>query len=164
LTSIESIVPQPTQSAREQVLKFAREYVATRREPFSDDRTQKLEVIFTKMKGLALLAYPLLKELTRSVPRNAGEDPGAGERLAAVALLDARPSPDYVNWLAERFGREQPFVEYHAAVALLNAAREFRTTHAEMMRDVIRRALRTLSPDSDRYRTLNDALVELEPR
>jgi hypothetical protein len=61
----------------------------------SDSRTRRMEVVLTKMRTLAFAAYPLLDQLTNSS--------SAGERLAAVAILEVRPSQAYLNWLAEDF-------------------------------------------------------------
>ena len=33
-----------------------------------------------------------------------------------------QPNPEYAPWLAERCGKERPFLQYHAAIALRNAA------------------------------------------
>src|SRR5688500_15952766 len=43
----------------------------------------------------------------------------AGRDLGAPGATDAR----HVPWLAERVAKEKPFVGYHAAIALLAAAR-----------------------------------------
>ena len=47
---------------------------------------------------------------------------------AAVSILEAIPNADHLPWLAERISVEKAFIGYHAAIALLNAARSFRTS------------------------------------
>ena len=79
------------------------------------ERTRRMEIVASKMRGMALSAYPFLSELTSSK--------SAGERLAAVSILEAIPDVRYVEWLAGRLAPEKPFVGYHAALGLLSAAR-----------------------------------------
>jgi hypothetical protein len=146
---------------REKIMSLAQQYVAIRREPFSDGRTQKLEVVVTEMKGLAFLAYPLLSELARSMPRDGGRDEHVGERVAAIALLEAIPNEKYIEWLADRVCQERPFVGYHGGVALLNAVREFKATHRDQLRAAIKRALACVNATSDRGKVLQSALAAL---
>ena len=146
---------------REKIMSLARQYVSIRREPFSDGRTQKLEVVFTQMKGLAFLAYPLLSELTESTPRDGGRDERVGERVAAIALLEAIPNERHIEWLADRVCQERPFVGYHAGVAMLNAVREFKATHRDRLRAAVKRGLGCVSETSDRGKVLKAALDAL---
>lgn len=146
---------------RQKIMSLARQYVEVRREPFSDGRTQKLEVVFTEMKGLAFLAYPLLSELSQSTPRDGGRDERVGERVAAIALLDAIPNQQFIEWLADRVCQERPFVGYHAGVALLNAVREFKETHRDRLRAAVERAQACVDPKSDRGKVLKAALDAL---
>jgi hypothetical protein len=46
----------------------------------SNERTDRMEQIFEKMRALATASYPLLDELAKS--------PSPGDRLAAVAILE----------------------------------------------------------------------------
>ncbi|HEY0173894.1 MAG TPA: DUF4062 domain-containing protein [Pyrinomonadaceae bacterium] len=151
---------------RARVLELAREYrdVRLRMAP-SDERTRRMEVIVSQMRTLALTAYPMLAELTQSVPLDDGRDPRAGERLAAVALLQSVPNPDYIEWLAGRVGEERPFLGYHAAVALLTAARAMGGVgERARLKAAIERAAASINyvrEDADRKIILNDALAEL---
>ena len=70
-----------------------------------------------KLLSPAFDAYFLLPELSR------GEGPGS--RLAAVSLLEVKPTPDYLDWLAARLMPEKPFVGYRAALALVSAAKHW---------------------------------------
>ncbi len=75
-----------------------------------------MEVIASNLRTLAQSTFGLLRELMAS------DSPG--ERLAAVSTLQAIPDARFLGWLAERIPAEKPFIGYHAAVALLAAARE----------------------------------------
>ena len=101
---------------RRQIADLAQEYESSRANMASGpERTRRMELIITKMRTLAFAGYPLLPELTSSA--------SPGQRLAAIATLQVKPDPTYLRWLAERIGVEQPFIAYHAAIALLYAAR-----------------------------------------
>jgi hypothetical protein len=87
----------------------------------------------------------------------------AGERLAAVALLEVKPKLEYVDWLAARVGTEQPFVGYHAALALRFPARAFGASDHDRVSKAIRDAKSALQtapgyqPGTDREIVLNEA-------
>ncbi|MFL6282315.1 MAG: hypothetical protein ACJ74Q_04020 [Pyrinomonadaceae bacterium] len=155
-------------SVRAQIMELAEEYVRTRAGMKSgNERTRRMEVIITQMRTLAFNAYSLLSELTQSRPMNHGGDPRAGQRLAAVALLQAIPNPQYIEWLAARLGEERPFLGYHAAVALQVAARTIKSDHKERLRAAITSAMNsiTYAPyDTDRKTVLRNALKELDRR
>lgn len=75
------------------MLGLAREYETTRASmPPGDQRTRRMEVIVTKMRTLGLAAYPYVSEFSRSS--------SPGERLAAIAILQTSPDPQYWEWLA----------------------------------------------------------------
>ncbi len=147
------------------ILGLGHEYVELRSsmEP-GDERTRRMEVLVTQMKTLAFTAYPLLSELTQSIPQDEGRDSRAGERLAAVALLQAIPNPGYIEWLAGRLGDERPFLGYHAAVALLTAVRSLGADSRARLEQAIEYAantIRHIPGDTDRKRILGYALQEL---
>ena len=105
----------PRSAIRDQVLTLAKEYNVTRAgTPFSSERTRMLDAIVSRMRVLASAATWLLPTLA------AGSTPG--ERLAAIAILQIEPEAAYIPWLEDRFRGEHPFLKYHAAVALRNAA------------------------------------------
>ncbi len=144
---------------RQQVSVLAREYEQVRVSMSAGDiRTRKMEVIVTKMRTLAIAAYPLLPELINS--------PSAGIRLAATAVLQVKPDISYVDWLATRLANEKPFSGYHAAVALLYAVRTLGTLYPQQLRQAIgeaKAALGQTNIDSDRYNILDQAEKELSP-
>jgi HEAT repeat protein len=76
----------------------------------SDERTNRMEQIFEKMRNLATASYPLLDELAHS--------PSPGERLAAVAILQVFATEEFFPFLLKLIGSEKPFVGYHATKAL----------------------------------------------
>ena len=143
LQRIGSIAMQDDSAVERKLMALALEYVHIRKYvAWTSDgkRDRKLETITTRMKALAFRAYPLLPKLTESIPTNGGEDERAGERLAAVAMLEALPNPDYLDWLATRFSEEQPFLAYHAALAFLFAARTLEKNHNPKLSNAIRQA------------------------
>jgi hypothetical protein len=154
-------------TVRGRILDLARQYIDLRKDMKpSDERTRRMEVLVTQMRTLAFTAYPLLTELTQSVPQDEGKDARAGERLAAVALLQAMPNTDYIEWLARRLADERPFLGYHAAVALLAAVRSLGgdSRLRERLAKAIQHAVSTIAhvpQDTDRKRILGYAVQEL---
>jgi hypothetical protein len=105
-----------TSSVRLDVIKLAEKYVKLRRDmPAGDARTRMMTATAAELRSLAPSAYYLIPELIIS--------PSAGERLAAICILQQIPDQTYLNWLAERVVVENPFPGYHATLALLRAAR-----------------------------------------
>jgi Domain of unknown function (DUF4062) len=124
-------------AVRAQVLALAKEYEETRRSMRAgDSRTRAMEVVASRMRSLALPAYPLLSELTASG--------STGQRLAAISILEAIPTPEYLAWLADRLSTEKPFLGYHSSVALLQAARNLRATNTDDVKNAITRAWQSL--------------------
>jgi hypothetical protein len=122
---------------QKQLSDTAREYERLRATvPSGDERTGRMEVIVTKMRTLAIAGYPLLKEFA--------ESSSPGDRLVAVVMLQVRPSPDYIRWLGARVSEERAFLRYHAAVALLSAARVLKATHHTTIREAIAAAQQAL--------------------
>lgn len=107
--------------AREQVAGTAAQYDRLRAtEPSGSDRTLRMEVMASTFRTLAQSTFPLLAELVSA--------DSAGRRLAAACALQVFPDVRYLDWLARRFDGDQPFIAYHAGVALLSAARELPST------------------------------------
>lgn len=149
----------PTSPVLDQVRRLAREYESVRESmPSSPARTARMEAVTRQMKAMSTTAYSLVGHLV--------ESSSAGER-AAVAMLEMIPDPERLDWLGGRFGAEAPFVEYHAAAALLTAVRDLDPEHRPRLRPLVESAARDLEArdvraDSDRVRTLRWALRELE--
>ncbi|HEY4087885.1 MAG TPA: hypothetical protein VGM43_18220 [Bryobacteraceae bacterium] len=139
---------------------MAREYEATRAGMApGPGRTRAFNVTMSKMRVLALAAKPLLRKFSSN-------SESAGLRLAAIAILQMSPDMEYVNWLVERMGTEQPFVFFQASNALLSAVRAFGSTHGAQLKAAIERALETVhafhgTPDVNTIETLELAAREL---
>ena len=88
------------------------EYDKIRRDiPFSSqERTRILDGIVIKMRVLSASLVDRIGAYRNSV------SPGA--RLAAVVIMQMEPLTVDTEWLVKRFSSEQPFIFYHAAIAL----------------------------------------------
>jgi hypothetical protein len=147
----------------EAIQAFAHEYDALRA-PITGmragpDRTRLMEVVASKMRAMAVSTYPFLSDLMTSG--------SAGSRLAAVLTLEAVPDPRHLEWLAQRVALEKPFVGYHAALALLSAARSLTVDQLPEVRAAValaREGTRHLRPDTDRETMLRHADAELDRR
>lgn len=155
-------VPPPVasphqQAAKDRVEELGRAYQNLRKSmPASNERTRKMEILAARMRALACDAYFLLEYLAKN--------PETGSRLAAVSLLETKPNPDYLEWLSERFAVEKPFVGYHAALALLVAARALGAEFRQRTKTAIDEANRLLGSGletTDRAQTLDLAAREL---
>ncbi|HTU49147.1 MAG TPA: hypothetical protein VMF56_01060 [Acidobacteriaceae bacterium] len=126
-----------------------------------DERTIAMNGIAAQMRALAIAAKPWLKEFSRN-------ESSAGTRLCAITILQMAPDRRYVDWLGERFTSEQPFIFYHAAIALLEAVRAFGIEQQQKLDAVITGALEKLrafkggTPDYGSINILQMALQMLE--
>jgi hypothetical protein len=121
-----------------------------------DARTRQMEAIAAGMRSYALTSYNLLQQFAAS--------PSAGGRLIAVSFLEVQPDCGYVDWLGGRFAEDKPFIQYHAAVALREAARKLREQCKEQVRAAAQRAIDLLGPEkgaTDRFNVLQQVLSEL---
>jgi hypothetical protein len=124
--------------------------------PSGHERTRRMEVIASYLRSLAVSSYALLPELI--------ESQSAGHRLAAVTTLQAVPNPDYLEWLGARLQVEKPFIGYHAAIALLSAARSVDVKELRRVRAALDAARRSAPPGTDRSATLALAADEIKRR
>jgi hypothetical protein len=143
---------------RQQIFSLAQEYDRLRATMDSGSaRTRLMEVVTSKMRSLALRASSLLPDLSAAA--------SAGQRLAAVAILQALPNPEYITWLAGRLQSEKPFISYQAAVALLSGVRTLHASHAAELAQAIasaKIALQTAGFEkTDPYQVLKEAEREL---
>ena len=151
---------QVLNSVFEQMLSLARDYEATRAnmKPGAE-RTVAMNAIVAKMRALGPTAKEFLPVLTSN-----RESPGT--RLAGIAVLQMSPDESYLEWLAERMGVEQPFVLFHAALALLAAVRFYGSSRRTTLSTALNRSLSTLrsfsgTPDENTFQTLETAKAEL---
>jgi hypothetical protein len=80
-----------------------------------DRRTRAMEVVVSKMRTIGQAFFPIRHEFANS--------PAPGKRLMVIASLEVSPDYDMLDWLVERARLEAPFLQYHALVAILLAAR-----------------------------------------
>jgi hypothetical protein len=148
-------------SIRQRMLRFAKEYESTRAAMHSGpERTRAMNAVAAKMRTLALAADPF-------VPEFAGDNDSPGKRLAASCILQLAPSMEWVPWLADRMAVEQPFVFFHASVALLSAVRKYGAQQQDELKAAINLALIQVksfggNADKNTIRSLTLALSELE--
>jgi hypothetical protein len=146
--------------SRETAALLAKEYDQTRRDmPSGDERTRRMEQLFSRMKVEAARVQGLLSSLQQSS--------SAGERLMAIAVLTMFPDPNHLDWLAYRLDPEQekPFVAYHAAVALLEAVINLPTEYCATVGTALSKARELalrLKGDPDRITVLRRAQEEFE--
>jgi hypothetical protein len=136
------------------------EYDALRRTlPPGDIRTRAMTRIVVQMRSLA----PSLIEFLDAY-RSSGS---AGSRLAAIAMMQMVPTSADVEWLEGRFSSDQPFLFYHAALALQNVADSRDTIEGKLeIREVARRALRQVKsftgvPDRSTIEVLDTLIASL---
>ncbi len=149
---------------RAAVEQFAREYADIReRNKSGNQRTAKMEdLISTRLRSFRLEPWTLLPDLTKW-------DAAPGKKLAAAVLLQQKADPQYLDFLASCL-LEQPFVGYHASLALQFAASTLEDQHEQAVRDAIVSAkgkllaIRNANTDTDRYRVLNAAEASLAAR
>ena len=141
------------------MLGFAQEYETVRASRHAGpDRTRAMNAVVAKMRTLALAADLYLDEwMTADTP---------GRRLAAICILQMKPELRTVPWLVERMRAEQPFVFFHASVALLNAVRRFGPSERAALGPALRDALAAVQKfgekaDSNTVRSLVLAQSEL---
>ncbi|WP_454620501.1 hypothetical protein [Bradyrhizobium cenepequi] len=91
------------------------EYDSLRRSlPSGEKRTRAMTRVIAKMRSLAPSLIDFLDTYKGSG--------SAGSRLAAIAMMQMDPRAADLAWLKDRFSTEQPFLLYHAALALQNVA------------------------------------------
>ena len=143
------------------MLSFAQEYETLRASMRAGpERTRAMNAVVAKMRTLALAADLYLEEWM-------GSAGSPGKRLAAICILQMNPQLSAAAWLVERMRLEQPFVFFHASVALLNTVRRFGATARGPLSDALRRALAQVESfgpkaDANTIRLLALAQSELE--
>ncbi len=143
------------------MVSFAQQYETVRASMHAGpERTRAMNAVVAKMRTLALAADLYLDEWM-----NAGNS--AGLRLAAICILQMKPEMRAVPWLTERMRVEQPFVFFHASVALLNTVRRYGASERGTLAAALRTALAQVQSfgdkaDANTVRSLTLALSELE--
>ena len=136
------------------------EYDSLRRSLASGyERTRAMTRVIVKMRSLA----PSLVDYIE-VYKGSGSP---GSRLAAIAMMQMVPRVADLDWLKDRFSSEQPFVFYHAALALQNIANNADTPEKKRrLREAAEQALSTIKsfsgvPDAETVRVLEMLLSSL---
>jgi hypothetical protein len=139
------------------VRDLARQYEKLRETlPSGFERTRLMGRVVEEMKSLAPSIHSLLSVLANSE--------SAGERLAAITILQEAPDPEYLDWLAARLNVEKPFMGFQATLALLSAVRLLSKEFYPRISAAISIARHNLGPDrerTDRFKTLDEADREL---
>ena len=157
LTAVPTSVEAPSRDA---AVQLAKEYDQTRRDmPEGDERTRRMEGIYSRMKIEAPKVQGLLSSFQQSS--------SAGERLMAIAVLNMFPDSKHLQWLADRMDPEQerPFVSYHAAVSLLDSVMNLATENCAELRVALAKARELasrLTGDTNRINVLRRATEEFE--
>lgn len=116
--------------------------------PSGDDRTRLMTEIASSMRQFGQAATFMLPTLSKSYL--------AGERLAAICILQMVFDPAYINWLAERITEEKPFLAYHAASALYGRILNATASEKEQIYIAVENAKSKLTyPDAGRDGVIN---------
>jgi hypothetical protein len=145
-------------AVRKAIFRLAEEYDALRSKmPSSPSRTTKMNEIAAGMRTLAFEGLSLRTELTRSN--------SAGQRLAAICMLQVEPRPRYLRWLIERVKSEtQAFVLFQASLAIREHVKKGFYVDPGETRSEILEALDIVSafpggkPDQNTLDVLNESL------
>jgi uncharacterized protein YneF (UPF0154 family) len=134
---------------------LAADYDKTRYEmPSSPQRTKRMTEIASSMRQLGQAAFFMLPKLTASHL--------AGERLAAICILQMSFDSNYIDWLAERINLEKPFIAYHAASALYGRMLNTDMTERKRIRSAVQDAKSRLTyPEQGRDHVIG-RILELE--
>lgn len=144
------------QSLRDKIQQLCFEYETIRNVlPPSYERTRSMTQTFVKMRTLGPAVADWIEDMKASAV--------AGNRLLAVAIMQIAPDKADVEWLAERFDVEKPFVFFHAANALRIVAMSSLSTRADAAREAAQRALEKIQSfngpkDADTIRVLTSIL------
>ena len=145
-------------AAKQPVVELARKYEEIRiHTPEGPERTAKMNAVMADMKALAGAPHSLLEELTSS--------DSLGERLAAIAILQKKPHPACLDWLAGQLAEDPgAFHGYQAAVALSKAVRLRREHHTAIQGAIDKARERTHEKDRgvNAFKELDKAERELQ--
>lgn len=143
---------------QKQVQSLVDEYEQIRAEMLPGPaRTRRMNEVAAKMRTLSLAARPLVRPLTHGK--------SAGQRLAAICILQMAPDFGLFQWLIERFEKEeQAFLLFQAAIAVLELIRAHQYSDGAKVREAIAGALQHVTsfrggtPDENTINVLNESL------
>lgn len=141
--------------------KLCLEYDSLRRSsPPGVDRTRAMTRVLVKMRSIAPSVAGFL-----DIYKGSGSP---GSRLAAIAMMQMDPHVADLEWLRDRFSYEQPFLFYHAALALQNFANFCVTADDKRhLREIALQALNIVkgykggSPDRETIQVLDMLIASL---
>ncbi len=141
--------------------KLCLEYDSLRRSlPPGADRTRAMTRVLVKMRSLAPSAVGFL-----DIYKGSGSP---GSRLAAIAMMQMDPRVADLEWLRDRFSSDQPFLFYHAALALQNFANTCVTAEDKrQLREIAQQALNAVKgfaggpPDRETIQVLEMLIASL---
>jgi hypothetical protein len=117
--------------------------------------------VAAKMRALSLASRPLLTTLM------SGQT--AGERLAAICILQVAPEFEYFDWLIDRVkNEEEPFVFFQASFGVLEMVKAGAYPDKAKVKEAVEDSLVKISgfkggiPDQSTIDVLNMALSLLE--
>lgn len=132
-----------TEELLRQLDRLSREYDTIRgTQPPGGSRTAALSRVLVQMRALGL-------SVSRHIERYKASNT-AGDRLAAVAMMQIRPEVSDLGWLLERFKGDSPFIFYNAALALENLANNAPLKLRLRVRDTAKEALSVVQSFSDK--------------
>jgi hypothetical protein len=149
----------PPQTILSEMDKLCLEYDSLRRTlPSGDIRTRAMTRVLVKMRSLA-------PSVVNSLDAYKGSG-SAGSRLAAIAMMQMVPNVADIDWLRDRFASEQPFLFYHAALALQNVANDCNAHEKMRLRKAAQEALTSVksfagTPDQQTVEVLTMLLSSL---
>lgn len=100
------------------------------------ERTRRMTRIVVQMRALSPSASDMIDAYKSSG--------SPGSRLVAIAMMQMEPQRSDLGWLEQRFKIENPFVFYHAALALQNAVHSLSGPRMQAATDVARQAFETV--------------------
>ena len=130
------------------------------RMPSGVARTRAMNEVVAKMRALSVATLPAIRTFMSGQL--------AGERLAAICILQVVPDFESFAWLVDRIKtEEQAFILFHASVAILSLVKSGIYNDPEEVRRGINDALQHVmsfkggSPDRNTIDTLNRALSQV---
>jgi hypothetical protein len=139
-----------------QLDKLCIEYDTIRRVmPAGYRRTQAMTRAFVRMRALG----PAVSDRIDAY-KSSGS---AGSRLAAIAMMQMEPHKADLPWLVSRFRNDHPFIFYHAALAMQNAANDSTIDRLDAIKSAASESLSILNsfkgePDKNTIQVL-EALI-----
>lgn len=139
---------------RSQLKQLTLEFDSLRRTlPSGPERSRSMTEVMVKLRTIGPALSREISVLKASQ--------SAGERLAAIAMMQLDLTLLDFQWLLERFRSDPPFLFFQAAFALLNAVRLASPSEKSKIRQIARDALTTVEafqgiPDANTVRILQE--------